>query len=253
MNEPYIILIGGATGVGTSSISSKLSELYPVRGFQRTDAIRQVIRTLLSPLVSPEIFQSTYKAYENIDTIYADPQVMDLDKVLYGHVKQSEIILLGLDGAIARDIKEGISSIFEGVHILPGRLKQKDWYTKQIRIKMIESLKDFGVELLSLEKYDEHIIELLIDIDDPEQHKKRFSQKEQREIYAPTRKNQKYLDNFDNIRKIRSFLVKQAEKNKIPIIQNNDLEETVKQCVSEITKRTEGKFSPKKDSLAKLI
>src|SRR3989344_8531725 len=108
MEEPFVILIGGATGVGTSSVASKLSEIYPVRGFQRTDAIRQVLRTILGPLSKPELFQSTYRAYENIDAIYGDPKVMGLDKVLYGHIRQSEIIFLGIEGSIARDINERI-------------------------------------------------------------------------------------------------------------------------------------------------
>jgi 2-phosphoglycerate kinase len=239
MNAPYIILIDGATGVGSSAVASKLSEIYPVRGFQRTDSIRQVIRTILSPLLCPEIFQSTYKAYENIDSLYYDSKIMSLDKVIFGHLKQSELVFLGIDGTISRDIKESINSIYEGVHLLPGKLKEPDWYANPIRIKMIESLKDFGVELLSQEDYAEHIIEILIDIEDPEIHKQRFIT---REKYSPNRPSKKYLDNFSKIRLIRDYTFNLAEKNEIRIIQNIDLDEAVAQCKDEIAKKTEGKF-----------
>ena len=117
MKEPFIILVGGATGVGSSTIASELSKIYPVRGFQRTDAIRQSLRVVLGPLINPELFQSTYRAYENIDGLYEDPNVLNTNKVLYGHVRQSEMIMLAVDGAIARDIREKINSVYEGVHI----------------------------------------------------------------------------------------------------------------------------------------
>ena len=241
MESPYIILIGGGTGVGTSTVASELSKIYPVRGFQRTDTIRQVIRTIMGPLVIPEMFQSTYRAYENIDSAYEDPIVLHSPKVLYGHVKQSETVMLGVDGAIARDIEERINSIYEGVHVLPGKLNEDGWYNKMLRKKTAEALSQFGMRLLSHEDYANHIVEIFIDINDPNLHRQRL---EQREAYAPDRPSSKYLENFDNIRQIRNFLVKEAESHGIIIVQNISLEEAVEQCIKHISARTDGKFMP---------
>lgn len=246
MKEPYIILIGGATGVGTSAIASKLSEEYPVRGFQRTDSIRQVIRAVLGPLVVPEVFQSTYRAFENIDAIYDDPKFLNFGKVLYGHVRQCEKVLLGVDGAIARDIEEKINSIYEGIHILPGKLGDKDWYNKSIRIKTDKALKSFGFNLLNFEDYKNHIIELLIDIKDLKVHRERIEKRG--EDYAPHRPAKKYLDNFEKIRKIRDYIVELALIKEIPIIQNIDCNKALEQCIEHITKVTNGKFVPKNNS-----
>jgi 2-phosphoglycerate kinase len=243
MEPPYIILLGGATGVGHSTIAFKLSELYPVRGFQRTDTIREVLRMALSPYVNPEIFVSSYKAHQHLDSIYKDPQIMPRNEVVLGHIRQMECVFLGVESAISRDVRENINSIYEGVHIWPGKLKQAEWYNKSHRQKIADAYKKMGFELLRAEEYDKHVIEVLIDIENPEMHKKRFLQ---REIYSPLRPSDKYLDNMKNIRLIRDFLVDQANINGIPIIQNVNLEDAVNQCIAEITKKTDGKFLPKK-------
>jgi|SRR3989344_3094037 len=241
MEPPYIILIGGATGIGTSSIASELSAIYPVRGFQRTDSIRQVIRTVIGPLARPELFESTYKAYENLDAVYVDPLSQE-SNVLNGHIHQSDIVMVGVDGSVARDLKEGINSVYEGVHLLPGRFGQTSWYSRGLRVQFAQGFKHFGVVLLRYEDYADHIIELFIDIEDPDIHRKRF---EQREIFSPTREAKKYLDNFDNIRMIRNYLVRSAKNNGIPIVQNDQgLTYAVKQCVDIISEKTHGKFMP---------
>jgi 2-phosphoglycerate kinase len=244
MDSPYIILISGGTGIGTSTIAGKLSDLYPVRGYMRTDAIRQVIRTVAAPLTNPEVFQSTYRAYENLDSAYSDPIIMAGNLVLFGHVRQSETVLLGVDGSIARDIEEKINSIYEGVHILPGKLKEKERYDKCLRKKFAESLNDFGMKLVTYDKYIDHIIEIFIDIEDPNLHRRRL---EQREEFAPDRSSEKYMKNFENIRTIQGYMKSLAIKNSIPIVQNTNLEEAVNECVRHISLQTQNKFLPKSD------
>lgn len=238
MENPYIILIGGGTGVGTSSVASRLSSIYPVRGFQRTDAIRQVMRTTAGIPTNPELFLSTYKAYE---AIYVDANTVSVDKVIEAHLRQCEKVMEGTEGAIARDISEGINAIYEGTNLLPGKFGESSWFQRGIKIKARKILLDFGLLFLNPEDYAKHFIEFVIDVQDPEVHKQHFLS---REKYSPNRSSEKYLSNFDKIRAIRDYVVETAIKNNIPIVQNNNLDDAVKDCTEIITKKTDGKLMP---------
>ena len=191
------------------------------------------------------MFKSTYEAYQNVDAAYDDPTVMGSGRVLFGHVRQSEIVLVGLDGAVARDVEERINSIWEGVHILPGKLKDPAWHEKDLKKRYSTALKGFGMRLLTPEDYLSHIIELFVDISDPNLHRQRL---EERELYSPDRPAQKYLENFESIRLIRDFMFQMAARNSIPIIQNVNLEDAVKECIKQIAEKSKGDFVPVKRS-----
>src|SRR5665811_377506 len=58
MHKPAIVLIGGATGVGKSTIASQLANRLGIVRLISTDSIRQVMRTFFSEQLMPAIHYS---------------------------------------------------------------------------------------------------------------------------------------------------------------------------------------------------
>ena len=65
--EPLIILIGGASGVGTSSMAFELASRLGLKNLISTDMIREVMRKIVSKELSPVIHKSSFNAYEVLE------------------------------------------------------------------------------------------------------------------------------------------------------------------------------------------
>ena len=200
--KPLIILIGGASGVGTSSMAFELANRLRLKNIISTDVIREVMRKIVSKELSPVIHKSSFDAYEAIRT----PSIR-IDSVVEGYISQAEVVNVGVEAIIERSIKEGISTIIEGVHIVPGFIRE---------------------DLLK----DNNIIIFTLTVDDEEAHKQRFySRCRQPWVKRPL---DRYMDNFETIRKTQMFLIEQAKINGTRIINNVDMNETIDIMVNDI-------------------
>lgn len=200
--EPVIILIGGASGVGTSSMAFELANRLGLKNLISTDMIREVMRKIVSVDLSPVIHKSSFNAYESIKV-----HKLMADSVIEGFVSHIEVVNVGIEAIIERSIKEGISIIIEGVHVVPGFINK---------------------ELMENNK----IIQFTLIVDDEDMHRNRFYSR-CRQPWVK-RSLQTYLDNFESIRKTQSFMIKQSEENNIPIINNVDVVNTVDTMVDDI-------------------
>ena len=193
--KPLIILIGGASGVGTSSMAFELANRLRLKNIISTDMIREVMRKIISKDLSPVIHKSSFDAYESIRT----PSIR-IDSVIEGFISHVDVVNVGIEAIIERSVKEGISTIIEGVHIVPGF----------IRSDLMEN---------------NNIIMFTLTVDDEDSHKQRF--------YARCRQPwvkrslERYMDNFSTIRKTQKFLVEQAKIHDARIINNVDINETI--------------------------
>ena len=200
--KPLIILIGGASGVGTSSMAFELANRLRLKNIISTDVIREVMRKIVSKELSPVIHKSSFDAYEAIRT----PSIR-IDSVVEGYISQAEVVNVGVEAIIERSIKEGISTIIEGVHIVPGFIRE---------------------DLLK----DNNIIIFTLTVDDEEAHKQRFySRCRQPWVKRPL---DRYMDNFETIRKTQMFLIEQAKINDTRIINNMDMNETIDIMVNDV-------------------
>lgn len=193
--KPLIILIGGASGVGTSSMAFELANRLRLKNLISTDMIREVMRKIVSKELSPVIHKSSFDAYESIRT----PSIR-IDSVIEGYISHVDVVNVGIEAIIERSVKEGISTIIEGVHIVPGFIKDE----------LIE---------------DNNIIMFTLTVDDEEAHKQRFYSR-CRQPWVK-RSLERYMENFGTIRKTQNFLVKQAEIHNTPVINNEDINETI--------------------------
>lgn len=206
--KPLIILIGGASGVGTSSMAFELAKRLRLNNIISTDMIREVMRKIVSNELSPVIHKSSYDAYESIKI----PSVK-MDKVIEGFITQAEVVNLGIEAIIERSIKEGISIIIEGVHIIPGFISK---------------------DLME----NNNIIMFSLSVDDEELHKQRFYLRCSQPWVK--RSLDDYMNNFDSIRKIQDFLLEQAEFYDSHIINNLDINETSNIMVNYILEKFVG-------------
>ena len=178
--------------------------------------IREVMRKIVSKELSPVIHKSSFDAYESIRT----PSIR-VDPVIEGFISHVEVVNVGIEAIIERSVKEGISTIIEGVHVVPGF----------IRKDLIE---------------DNNIIIFTITVDDDEAHKQRFYSR-CRQPWVK-RSLERYMDNFDTIRKTQQFMVEQAKINDTRIINNVDINETIDLMVGDILEKFVGAENVKQES-----
>lgn len=214
--KPLIILIGGASGVGTSSMAFELANRLRLKNLISTDMIREVMRKIVSQELSPVIHKSSFDAYEAIRT----PSIR-IDSVIEGFISHVDVVNVGIEAIIERSVKEGISTIIEGVHVVPGFIRK---------------------DLLE----NNNIIMFTLIVEDEEAHKQRFYSR-CRQPWVK-RSLDRYMENFDIIRKTQNFLVQQAEINDTRIINNVDINETIDIMVSDILEEFGGVENVKQKS-----
>ena len=205
-NDPLILLIGGASGVGTSTVAFEIANRLGIKNMISTDMVREVMRKIISKELSPVIHESSYTA-QNVLRI---PPPLDYDPTISGYKSHIETVNVGVEAIIERAIKEGISIVLEGVHLVPGFIKQ-DIMDKENVMMFTLSLKD------------------------EEMHKGRlFSRCREAGTGRPL---QRYLDNFDSIRKIQEYAIQQSKIHNIPIIENIIVIDTIYSMIKCITRK----------------
>ncbi|MCL2116720.1 MAG: 2-phosphoglycerate kinase [Methanobrevibacter sp.] len=203
-NDPLVILIGGASGVGTSSIAFEIANRLGIRNMISTDMIREVMRKIVSKELSPVIHESSFTAYKGMRV----PPPPEFDDVLAGFRDHVDTVSVGIEAVVERSLKEGISIVVEGVHIVPGFIKKE-----------------------LLEK--NNVVMFVLTLQDKETHKGRFYSR-CRQMWA-RRPLQRYLDNFFAIRKTQKYFESQASRFDVPVIENIDVITTIDTIIKNIT------------------
>ena len=204
-DEPLIVLIGGASGVGTSSIAFEVANRLGIRNMISTDMIREVMRKIVSKELLPTIYESSYTAYRSLRI----PPPPEFDEVLIGFRDHVDTVSIGVEAVIERSLKEGISIVIEGVHIVPGFISE-------------DLVKRHNVNMFVLTLQDEEV------------HKGRFYSR-CRQMWA-RRPLKRYMNSFGAIRRTLKYFESQANKHHIPVIENIDVTTTIDSIIENITK-----------------
>ena len=110
LDVPLVILIGGATGVGKSTIATQLAARLGIVRVVATDAIREVMRSMLSPELMPTLHTSSFHA----DQALREPPGKSADALLLGFREQTAAVAVGINALIERAATEGTGIIIEG-------------------------------------------------------------------------------------------------------------------------------------------
>jgi 2-phosphoglycerate kinase len=210
LEAPLVLLIGGATGVGKSTIATQLAaRLGIVRGVA-TDAIREVMRGLFTEDLMPTLYTSSF----NADEALREPPPRSADKVVVGFREQTAAVSVGIQALIRRAAEEGTSVIIEGAHIVPGFVDLEPWQDRVLAVPVI------------------------ISVDDEDLHRGHFVV---RGRDTPSRPHDRYQRGFANIRKVQKYIKSQALSHGVPIIPNYNLDQAIGAVIDLVVERmTEG-------------
>jgi 2-phosphoglycerate kinase len=198
LDRPIILLVGGATGTGKSTVATDVAYRLGITRVTSTDFVRQTMRAFFSQEFMPAIHYSSFEAGRAL----ADDEE-DGDAVLDGFLEQTREVLVGVRAAIDRALQEGWSMVLEGVHLVPGMLP-----------KEIEGAL---------------VVECVLGIGDPEAHASHFWIRDTDS--EGLRPYEKYLDSFDEIRLIQAHILGRARKHGVPVVENGDIEEAIGQVM----------------------
>jgi 2-phosphoglycerate kinase len=195
LDMPIILLVGGATGTGKSSVATDVAYRLGITRVTSTDFVRQTMRAFFSEDFMPAIHHSSFEAGRAIAGDDADANQAVLD----GFVEQTREVLVGVRAAIDRALEEGWSIVLEGVHLVPGMLP------KEIKGALV--------------------VECVLAIDDAEAHASHFWIRDTDS--EGVRPYEKYLDAFEDIRLIQTHILGRARKHGVPVIANGNIEEAI--------------------------
>jgi 2-phosphoglycerate kinase len=105
LDRPLVVLIGGTTGVGKSTLATMLAGRLGITRVIATDVIRQVLRAFFTAEAMPTVHHSAFDAGG-----------------LEGYADQAEHVATGVEAIVERAANEAKPLIVEGVHVLPGRV-----------------------------------------------------------------------------------------------------------------------------------
>jgi 2-phosphoglycerate kinase len=207
--RPLIILLWGVTGAGKSTISSELSYRLNITGIQSTDLMREIIRSYLTPSVVPTLGYSSFEAWRGLRMTKDDNSVKHETKLIMGFLSQMETMLPALEATLKRALKEDHSLILEGVHIMPSRLHLGPLQSGALIVPFI--VATMSKEVLQ----------------------KRFSK---RGSEHTARKASRYIEHFEDIWELQSFLLGEADDAGVSIINSGNMEEAIKEILEVISK-----------------
>jgi 2-phosphoglycerate kinase len=105
LERPLVVLIGGTTGVGKSTLATMLAARLGITRVIATDVIRQVLRAFFTHEAMPSVHSSAFEAGG-----------------LEGYEDQAERVATGIAAIVERAANEGQPLLMEGVHVVPGAL-----------------------------------------------------------------------------------------------------------------------------------
>lgn len=205
IDRPLIILIGGATGVGKSTVATQLAGRLGITRIIPTDAIREVMRAMFSEELMPTLHTSSFDAVH----LVRHPLPRNADPVIIGYREQASAVAVGAQALIRRAVAENTDLILEGAHLVPGFL-DPDEFT------------------------DAFVVQFVIAVDDPDAHRSHFLA---RAHDTRSRPSDRYLDFFDNIRKIQRYIKSLALERNVPIVHSYSLDATLAQVIELVVSR----------------
>jgi 2-phosphoglycerate kinase len=193
LDEPLLLLVGGTTGTGKSSLATEAAHRLGITRVTSTDFIRQTMRAFFSEEFMPSVHFSSFEA--RLALTRAEEEESG-DAALLGFLDQTRNVLVGVHAALERAATERWSMVLEGVHLVPG--------------------------MVAPEVRDALVVQCVVAIEDENLHRSHFWVRD----YATEglRPLDKYLDALPQIREIQEYLLERARRYDVPVIVNDSFE-----------------------------
>ena len=147
------------------------------------------MRAFFAPGLMPALHYQPFEAGEGLKIPMPDPD--DTDRALYGFIQQAEQVAVGATAVVDRAVQEGLSTVLEGVHLVPG---------------LVEPSQRGGAT----------VVQVLLAITDEEAHQAHFVARDS--LSGGARALDRYLRHFGEIRRIQDYLVARAERVAVPVV-----------------------------------
>jgi 2-phosphoglycerate kinase len=200
-DRPLILLLGGTSGVGKSSLALEVARRLSIARVLSTDSIRDVMRVMVSDDLVPTLHVSSFEAHSRLVSEVRE----GLDPVIEGFLEQSRTILVGVHAVIERAIKEGTNTALDGVSLAPGLFDVSEWQDRAHVLFLLAADED-------RESLHGHLVA--------------------RAHGRGARASERYMQNFQEIFRIQEDLLERAELFGIPVVDVQDLESAARQVVS---------------------
>jgi 2-phosphoglycerate kinase len=208
IEEPLLLLVGGATGTGKSTIATEAAHRLGITRVTSTDFIRQTMRAFFSEEFMPAVHFSSFEA--RLALTRAEEEESG-DAAILGFLDQTRNVLTGAHAALERAATERWSMVLEGVHLVPGMVTT-----------------DFPGAF---------VVQCIVAIEDENLHRSHFWVRD----YATEglRPLDKYLDALPQIREIQEFLVERARRHDVPVIVNDSHESAIGDVLDLVLRRAD--------------
>jgi len=208
LDRPLIILLGGATGTGKSTLASEIAYRLGISRITSTDAVRQVMRAFFAAELMPELHFSSFEAAQGLKVPMPDPD--SEDRALYGFLQQAGQVAVGANAIVERAVLEGLSTVVEGVHLVPGLITPERHQTAMA-------------------------VQVMLAIGDEDAHREHFMVRDFNS--GGIRGMERYLRRFGEIRRIQDYLVGRAERLGVPVIEAADPDDALVDVMDLILER----------------
>ncbi len=219
--RPLILLIGGATGTGKSTVATELAFVINVPRTQSTDLMREIVRSYAcDEAAAASLNYSSFEAWRGLPE--ADPDAPEsaagAERVVAGFMAQFHAVRDGIKATIQRALRERQDLILDGVHVIPTRLD------------------------MATMAQDALVVPVVLVVATRERLIRRFTERGQKQ---PGRGgSRRYLRNLDAIWEIQSFLVTEADGAGVPLIFSWTIEDSVYEILLELARAVARDYPP---------
>ena len=204
--RPLVLLICGTVGTGKSTIATEIAHLLDIVRIQSTDMLREVMRMMMPRRLLPILHTSSFNAWKALPI--QDHKERDRDQLVAdGYRSQADLLAVPCEAVLHRAMEESVPIILEGVHALPD---------------LVERLP---------QGFDAIMVHATLAVLKPKELKARLRG---RGAEVPQRRAKRYLNKFDSVWSLQSFLLSEADRCDVPIITNHDKDKAIQQIILHI-------------------
>jgi 2-phosphoglycerate kinase len=214
--RPLILLFGGTTGCGKSTIATEIAHRLGIIRTQSTDMLREVMRMMIPERLLPALHTSSFNAWRRLPG-HSDKNATE-ELIVMGYNHQAELLSVPCEAVIQRALRERVSLILEGIHVSPTLLHRIPKPTDAV------------------------IVPIMLAVLKPDQLKQQLKG---RGAVAPSRdSSQHYLSRFEHIWELQSYLLSEADNSAMDIINNDeDMDHTTERVMRSINEVLARSFS----------